>query len=182
MDETNKVIEPKEKILWKGKPNFLAWISSTIIIAIIGLTILTFFVSYANYSIIPKVWFYIGLAFIFILIVVYTNLSYAVTQYVITDKRAIIQSGVIGRDFKSIDYDKVQNASVSVGPIGVIFKVGSVNMFTGEIEVVSTGQNSSSVGSKYDTFSCIEKPYDVLKILQERTSARKESLYGGKSK
>ena len=61
-------------------------------------------------------------------------LARARKYYAITNKRVIIQSGIIGRDFKSIDYDRIQNVSANVGLIGMIFKVGNVNIFTGEME------------------------------------------------
>ncbi|MCX6709173.1 MAG: PH domain-containing protein, partial [Candidatus Woesearchaeota archaeon] len=92
-----------------------------------------------------------------------------------TNKRMIIQSGIIGRDFKSVDYDRMQNVSVDVGILGVIFKVGTVKIFTGEIETVSSGK-TSSIQSKYDRLHYVSFPYDVLKKLQTELSKRKEQL------
>ena len=105
---------------------------------------------------------------------VLSNLSYQRTHYAITDCRAIIQSGIIGRDFKSIDYDKMQNVSADVGILGVIFKVGTVKIFTGEMESVGGGRNiPQTIQPKYDEFNYIISPYEVLKKLQTELSKRK---------
>ncbi len=106
-------------------------------------------------------------------------LNYKVTYYALTNKRAIFQTGIIGRDFRSIDYDNVQNSSVNVGILGVLFRVGDVRIFTGELETVQTG-NNSRIQAKYDAFTFVPTPYEVLKQIQKRTSHKKEIFYAGK--
>lgn len=106
-----------------------------------------------------------------------------------TNKKVIIQTGVIGRDFKLIDYDKMQNIFVDVGIIGKIFGVGTIKIFTGEIggsnasnygEIRIGSSRSSGLQPSYDSLRYISEPYAVLKHLQEHLSERKENLYGGK--
>ncbi|MBI4014819.1 MAG: hypothetical protein HY365_02590, partial [Candidatus Aenigmarchaeota archaeon] len=68
----------------------------------------------------------------------------------------------------------MQNVSVDVGILGVIFKVGSVKIFTGEMETV--GGKHPIIRAKYDRFDYVTAPYEVLKKLQTHLSARKEEL------
>jgi len=70
----------------------------------------------------------------------------------------------------------MQNVSVDVGLLGVIFKVGSIKIFTGELESYSTGKHGTGIRAKYDGFKYVTSPYDVLKKLQTRLSKRKEEL------
>ncbi|MEW5896464.1 MAG: hypothetical protein AB1668_02125 [Nanoarchaeota archaeon] len=68
----------------------------------------------------------------------------------------------------------MQNVSADVGILGVIFKVGNIKIFTGEMETI--GGKHPRVRAKYDKFSYIASPYEVLKKLQACLSARKEEL------
>ncbi|MBW2969495.1 PH domain-containing protein [Candidatus Woesearchaeota archaeon] len=177
MNEIPRILEPKEKVIWDGKPRYAPYMFFSVLIGIILGVFLGVFAVLGLGSII------LGLA-VFVLVVVLAfvlgSLAFERTHYAITNKRAVLQSGIIGRDFRSVDYDRIQNASVDVGLLGVIFKVGSVKMFTGEMESFSTGKGQSSLRPKYDTFSYVENPYEVLKLLQQHLSHRKESLYAGK--
>ncbi|MEI6490249.1 MAG: PH domain-containing protein [bacterium] len=173
MDEISKVVTDNEKVLYQGKPNFKAYLVSSIVGLVFAVCILSFFVF--NFTNVLFLTIIVG-GVVLIGGIFLTKLSYQRTLYVITDKRVIIQSGIIGRDFKSIDYDRIQNVSVKVGIVGIIFKVGTINIFTGEMETVSTGQNTSSMQSKYDRFIYINDAYDVLKKIQTELSKRKENL------
>jgi len=175
MNEIPKILEPREKVTWEDKPKYAAymvWVFlGGIIVGGVGGIFLGLFLRSALAGVI------IGLL-VFAFAVLWGNLAYKVTHYAITNKRVIIQTGVIGRDFRSISYDKIQNASVNVGLIGVIFHVGNVNVFTGEM--ISTGGKHPTLRPKYDTLRCIIEPYNVLKRLQKNLSRRKERLYGGR--
>ncbi len=173
MKEIDKILEKKERVIWEGKPEYAPYITSIMFIVLIAIIIIGFFIGIFLKSITGAI---VGAVVVLILGTVLINMTYTRTHYAITNKRAIIQSGIIGRDFKSIDYDKIQNVSVNVGILGVIFKVGTVNIFTGEIESVSSGNQSSTMQPKYDTFVHINSPYEILKKLQVHLSKRKEGL------
>lgn len=175
MNEISQVLEKSEKVVWAGNPKYSAYITPTLILLILATII-------GTVLIVSKlvVWYLFILYPILILIFILVNLSYRVTYYAITSKRVVVQSGIIGRDFKSINFDNIQNASVDVGLIGIIFKVGTIKIFTGEMQSVNVGK-SSQMRPKYDKFSYIPNAYDTLKLLQENLSSREENLYGGKS-
>jgi uncharacterized membrane protein YdbT with pleckstrin-like domain len=172
MNEIPNILEPKEKVIYEGKPEFAPYIVSTLFASLVAGVIVAVFVGIYLKSVI------LGLAAGIVILVfgiVLANMSYARIYYAITNKRAIFQSGIIGRDFKSVDYDRMQNVSVDVGILGAIFKVGTVKIFTGEIETVSSGKNYS-IQSKHDMFHYVSAPYEVLKKLQTELSKRKEAL------
>lgn len=172
MNEIPNILEPKEKVEWEGKPSYLPYmISISMVIIIISALVLLFSWGKANLTVIILITIAISA-----LLFLFTHLSYRVAHYAITNKRVIIQYGIIGRDFKTFDYDKIQNASVNVGLLGIIFKVGNIQFFTGEISTTSKGRPIAV----YDTFYYIDAPYDILKKAQTHLSTRKEKLYGGK--
>ena len=87
-----------------------------------------------------------------------------VTNYVITNKRLIIKSGLIGADIRSIYYDQIRSAFVKVSLIGKIFGTGTILIDTGRIT-----QSGRRRGSKtaYDRFRFIPSPYEVYKLMQK---------------
>lgn len=178
MNEIPKVLEPKERVLWDGKPKYAPYMVGIFFISVIA----SAFIAFLSYGFLRSVILAVlAVPVIIVLGVMLGTLSWKAKHYAITNKRLIVQSGIIGRDFKSVEYDKVQNASVNVGLLGVIFKVGDVRIFTGEMESIGTSQGGTNIRPKYDSFVHVEIPYDVLKILQQNLSRRKEKLYGGKA-
>lgn len=182
MNEIARVLEPKEKVEWEGKPDAKAYFISLFAgVIIFGGIFLTIIILSGKLNF----WGYIisGLA---ILILVLGSLTYRNLHYAITNKRVILQRGIIGRDFKFDDYDQIKNVSVNVGIIGLIFKVGNIKIFTGELdsasEYGSTGvKRSTGVKSAFDSFAHIKNPYEVIKDLQSHLSKRKEDLYAGRT-
>lgn len=173
MDEINKIIDSNEKIIWSGKPKYKPFMFAPAIISLILAIIGAVFTAGTG-----NVFVVLGAILIAVIILVIAHLNFNVTHYAITNKRLIYQKGIIGRDFVSVDYDKVQNASADVGIIGVIFKTGNVKVFTGKMRTIHSKHGSRTV-PVHDTFVHIEKPYDVLKEIQKHLSDRKESLYSG---
>ncbi len=172
MNEIPNILEPKEKVVYEGKPEFTPYIVSTLFASLVAGAMVAVFAGIFLKSVLLG----IGAGIVILVFgIVLANMAYTRTHYAITNKRAIIQSGIIGRDFKSVDYDRMQNVSVDVGILGVIFKVGTVKIFTGEVETISTGK-TSSIQSKYDKFNYVSSPYEVLKKLQTELSKRKERL------
>lgn len=167
-----KILEKNEKIVYEGKPNYKAYMLTAIVGILIAIFVIGIFAF--SYSIILGI--VVSIA-IFVLGIIGTSMAYARTHYAITNKRVIIQTGIIGRDFRSIPFDMIKNASVNVGVLGVIFKVGDVQIFTGEIESHEIGgfggRYSTAIRPKYDKFSNVASPYEVLKILQEQMSKYK---------
>ena len=83
-------------------------------------------------------------------------------EYVFTDKRIIIRSGLIGIDFKSIFYTDVESINCKVGIFDRMFKVG---------DLYFTAHNQSAV------LMDIEKPYFFLNKLQKITLDIKTDIH-----
>lgn len=127
MRELDKVLDSDEKVLWEGKPNFLPFFFSGLWLSFFGLIFLgaglaaiVIGISSGNYFILLMPYFWIGLIFVFG-IPLYKALVYKYTYYAITDKRVILQTGLIGRDFEMVDFDQITNAEVNVGVFDTLF-------------------------------------------------------------
>ncbi len=176
MNEIPKILEKKEKVEWEGKPKYWPYILSAFFGSIIAGVLIGIFAGSFLKSFTAGV--IVGIV-VFCLIFLWGNLNYRFTHYALTDRRAVFQSGVFGRNFKSINYDDIKNASASIGLLNWIFGTGSIRVFTGEIQ--STGGKDSQVMPKYDSFMYILNAYNVLKEMQEHLTEMEENMYGGKN-
>ena len=143
MRELDKILDDKEKIYWEGTPKFWPFfLGSSIITTIFGIVWLLFllpFIGIALYNIflgnpligfgimlMPHFW--IGLIFVFG-VPTYQLLLYKHVYYAITDKRAIIQKGLIGRDFEILDFDKITKGRTKWQLINLLVPVLLVALF-----------------------------------------------------
>ena len=112
MNEIPHILEQTEKVVWEGKPKYIPYFL-TFLVGVVIIAAFAILVRFYGEPVEMPPWIYNNIHFIGIAIAVvtllYGHLSYRVTHYAITDKRIVIQSGVVGRDFKSIDYEKVRS-------------------------------------------------------------------------
>ncbi|MBI5051151.1 PH domain-containing protein [Candidatus Micrarchaeota archaeon] len=175
MDELDKVLDEDEKILWQGKPSFLPFVvGGSIIISLVGIFWLTFTVPFFFVGLttdlfvilfmLPFLLIGLGLTFG---VPVYNLLVYKNVQYAITNKRAIIQGGLIGRDFNSIDFDKITDAEVNVGVFDKIFgqNTGSIMIATPAAGIVSGGRGGAQ-DMRYKLLN-IQDPYEIFKFFKK---------------
>ncbi|MCM1043682.1 MAG: PH domain-containing protein [Corallococcus sp.] len=163
------VLNPNEEILWRDKPNKGSYIWAQVIrmmpIAIVWLLIDGFFIGFITKGMISGdiptdiLWFVI-LFFLLHLTPVWIWIAGIVKsvaelknlEYAITDKRVIVRSGVVGIDFKFLNYVEIESVNVKVGIIDKIFKVGDV--------YINASTNSAVL---FD----IKNPYKIGKHLQK---------------
>lgn len=177
MRELNKVLNADEKVLWEGGPSFWPFfIGRSTVLTFFGIIWMLFLLPFISSSSFFGVWkyafllmphFWIGLGMLFGP-TIYTLLVFKHTYYAITDKRVILQTGWIGRDFNIIDFDKITNASINVSLIDKIFGKGD----TGNILVISagsfTGNGSNTFQQALDSvIASIKDPYEVFKFLKK---------------
>ena len=141
--EIKQVLNAGEQVLWQGKPKKKAYIFSSIFsmmpFALIWLLfdsgfIIAMFATGAMSSMpvgavigiivffafhLTPVW--IWLANIFTAARGYKNL-----EYVFTNKRIIIRSGIIGIDFKNIYYTEIESVNLKVGLVDKMLGVGDI--------------------------------------------------------
>lgn len=107
---------PEEKVLWESHPSFVLWIPKAIaalvlaIIALIATVYIYFFtdqpmlVTYLSFSVIP-----LSLAF-----AGYVMLKYRNTWYVITNRRVIKKTKIVGRDSSSKPHHEIVRNDVNI--------------------------------------------------------------------
>lgn len=182
MLEIDKILEDKEKVFWQGKPKFWPFFLSGFGTAIFGLIFLiaggVFVIqgiARGNYLFLFLPHFWIGVGFVFG-IPIYKALVYKHTYYAITNKRVLIQKGLIGRDFEMLDFDQITNAEVRVGLLDIIFgrRSGSILLSTaGSFTYTRRGQ---AIQKPY-TLSHIPDPYEVFKFFKKVSHAVKTDIH-----
>lgn len=173
MDQSNlptqfeEVLDKDEKALWVGRPKLIPFLTTGLPYLAFG--ILWFCIDYfgfirnmnstnAGFSIpfflLHLFPFWASLLNMLRLILVYKN-----TYYTYTNRRIMMRSGFWGTDFKAIDYDQISDIEVTVNPIEKMFKVGTVQAYSGRV---------NSKGDRvYDKFVAVENPYEVFKMIKQ---------------
>jgi len=171
MKEIDKILDSKEKVFWEGRPKFWPFFLSGFAGALFGLIFLIvggIFVIMGilsgNYFFIFIPHFWIGVVFVFG-IPLYKALVYSHTYYAITHKRIILQKGLIGRDFETVDFDQITNAEVNVGVLDKLFGGGSGSILLSTVGTF-TYTRRGPIQKPY-TISHIANPYEVFKFFKK---------------
>ncbi|TRO51178.1 PH domain-containing protein [Candidatus Bathyarchaeota archaeon] len=187
MSGVDKLLSANEKIVWRGKPVKKAFLLSGLMAIPIGLIFLSFFIfwmwSTASMGA-PFSFVIFGLPIVGIGLAVTLGpfllqiLRYRNTEYVITDKRIITQTGAIGLDTRFVDFEKVQEVYVQIGWIDRLFGTGSVYAMTAGFSGFSPrggyGYGYGSYAGNRPSLSALEEPYEVQKLLQEAIETSKK--------
>jgi membrane protein YdbS with pleckstrin-like domain len=181
MREIDKVLNQDEKILWEGKPNFwpfymsgviggmsfgALWMVFLIPFIVPALTSLKSGGTFFGLAFFAMPHFWIGIFLLFGTPIV-RYLQYLNIYYAITDKRVILQKGIIGRDFEIADYDQITNAQVVVGFFDKIFGDNS-----GSIDIATAGTfitTKNGVSAKPYVMRNISNPYELFKYFKKLT-------------
>lgn len=179
LPEFESIKDDKEEILWTGKPKFIPFIFTSVLggIIIIGFSIFWIFTARNLGSIgdnnSPSYFWLLGLIpliaglFAFLKKVV----SFPNTAYSYSDKRVMMRSGFIGTDFKTIDYDKISDIEVTVSVIEKMYNVGTIRFYSGR-----TQTDEGNTTKLYDSWSAIENPYEVFKMVKQTSVNIKTDL------
>lgn len=189
------VLNNDEKVLWQGKPNAKSYIWAAAIkmlpIAIIWLIFdgtFIFFISVGMAQgdiplailgfIIPFFLLHLTPVWIWIANTVRAVREVKNLEYAITDRRVIIRSGLIGIDFKFINYTEIDSVNVKVGLIDRIFKVGDI--------YINSSVNSGvlwDVSNPYGIGSALQKvTIDIKSDIQYPNALRPDNNPGYKTK
>lgn len=170
----DRMLDDGESVVWQGKPAAKTYVLGSLnpLAILIGLFFVTTGVVAAGGADLAfsSLWVWIGLAMAFSPLI-YALLTYSRTFYAITSKRVFIQSGIIGTDFKAIDFDKITSVDVRVGLKDKLF--GGGNSGTIYIEDGTVTQKGRPLGKKLDSVS---NPYEVFKKLKGVSHAVKADI------
>ena len=105
-------------------------------------------------------------------------LRYRNTEYMITDKRIITQTGAIGLDTRFVDFEKVQEVYVQIGVIDKLFGTGSLYAmtagFSGFVPRGGYGYGYGGFAGNRPSLAALKEPYEVQKLLQEAIEKSKK--------
>jgi uncharacterized membrane protein YdbT with pleckstrin-like domain len=168
----DSIKEDDEEIQWTGKPTFIPFILFEIRSALILLTvgILWLFV-FPNLTDTPteKGSFFWMIGFVPLLQGLYYSakafLAFRHTVYGYSNKRIMIRTGFTGADFKTTTYDKILTMEVTINMVERAYGVGSIRFFSGKTE---TDENSTK--KLYDSWTGIDTPYEVFKMVSQTSS------------
>lgn len=137
--EIEKVLVQDETIIWKGKPKKSAFIITKVLTmfpfaliwllfdgVFIGIMIASGQIGSMLWFIIPFFAIHLMPVWIWLGNVLSANKKWQNTQYVVTDKRIIIQSGFVGLDYLTIYYKDIEKVNLKVGVIDNLLKVGDI--------------------------------------------------------
>ncbi|MDP3999271.1 MAG: PH domain-containing protein [bacterium] len=171
MYEIDKVLNTNEKVIWQNQPQFLPYLFKMFISIFVGLVLIGIAFAFNQPSWNLGTIFFGAFGFFIAFINPFISmLSYKNIWYVITDKRVILQSGLIGRDFDFVDYDKVESSRVDVGIVDKIFgkNSGSIAIYANRI-IGHPGTKDSSAYSENVpyTLSHITDPYETFQLFKK---------------
>ena len=161
-------LKPNAKVIrleaiFKGMPLALLWFSiDAIFIVTMFATgaveeapwMIAFMIGFFALHLLP-VWLYIANLI--------KNLAgYKNIEYVFTDKRIIVRSGLVGIDFKSIYYTSLESVNLKVGLFDRLFKVGDIYL---------------KANTQTAVLEDIENPYVYLSKLQKIALDIKSDIY-----
>jgi membrane protein YdbS with pleckstrin-like domain len=159
-----------EKFLWAGRPHYVPYLATALPVVLIGIlwgcmdlfllesahaghnpqAAATLYPFFAMHSI--PAWG--SLLYLLWLVLSYKNVAYA-----ITNRRIVLRSGVWAPNYQAIDFDKISEVDVTIGPLEKLMKCGTVR--------VNAGRTNSKGMTLFDSMVAIDAPYDVYKLLKE---------------
>lgn len=180
--DINSILIEGEKVIWSGIPKKSAFIMNKVVtmlpFALLWLAFDSFFII-AMFSTegssemlgfaIPFFAFHLMPVWIWLGNVLSAKKRWENTQYAVTDKRIIIQSGFIGINYQTIYYKEIKNVHLRVGIIDKLLGVGDI-YFDTSISVmgmsIPNSNNANNMGNP-QAFLDIENAYELYPKLQK---------------
>lgn len=173
------VLNNDEKVLWRGKPNAKSYVLAAMLkmlpIAIIWIIFDGAFIVGISIGmtrgdiplgvlgfVIPFFLLHLTPVWVWIANTVKAVKEVKNLEYAVTDRRIIIRSGMIGIDFKFVNYTEIDSVNIKVGLIDKIFKVGDI--------YINSSVNSAVLWD-------VENPYGIGTALQKVTTDIKSDIH-----
>lgn len=177
-NDIDDVLMKDEKVLWRGKPNPKSYVWAAVVkmlpIAILWLGVDGFFIFFISRLmirgqmplgflgfIIPFFLLHLTPVWIWLFNVLKARREVKNLEYAVTDRRVIIRSGIIGIDFKFVNYTEIDSVNIKVGLIDKIFKVGDI--------YINSSVNSAVLWD-------VPNPYKIGRALQKVTTDIKSDM------
>lgn len=170
----NNPLVDGEELIWSAKPKKSAYIINQVLImmpfallwlAIDSSFIFTMFASGEMSSmllvVIPFFALHLMPVWIWLGNIITSNRKWKNTKYYVTDKRIIIQNGLIAENYQTIYYKDIKNVSLRIGLIDKLLNVGDIYFDLGHY---MRGQNTKVVSA---AFLDIDNVRDIYPKLQK---------------
>lgn len=172
------LLDPDETIIWEAKPDRLTYVIGSPFIYVFALMwgafdfffisqiagggaprgISLFLIPFFMLHLMP-VWIAIGGP-------VYRAANWQRIEYVITQKRIYITSGLVGRDVQILELADIRHPEVQVGFIEKLRHCGSIRL-NPYVEVISQGNRRTS---HRGVLAHVANPYDLFKLIKQISS------------
>ena len=101
-------------------------------------------------------------------VMAYTALSSLNFSFQLSSRNIIINSGVVVRDSRTIDFGKIQNVEMQRGPLQMLLGLTKVKIWTASMDQISFNQNGTSTA----------RPDGLLTVYSEDAEAIRDRLVG----
>lgn len=172
-EQQKPVLVPGEQIIWSGKPKKNAYIINKVLgmlpIALIWLAFDSVFIGAAFSGGLGGMSLFIALFMLLHLMPVWiwlgnaltANRSWKNTAYYVTNRRILIQTGVLSQDVQSIYYKEIENVNLRIGLLDRLLGVGDIYFDLGYYH--SRGKTKTN----YKAFLDIENAHEVYTRVQK---------------
>lgn len=165
--EIDDILAKDEEILWRGKPKKSAYFTHVIFkhLGLILLGLIFGFLPILAFIILPEergsfrdmvAWITLSsalfiMAIVQIIMIIKECLECKNIEYALTNNRILLKSGIIGMDYKGLQYSEIGYVNLDVGVLDRIFKVGNIKI-----------KHANSYTVLYHLADC----YKIYKIIQ----------------
>jgi membrane protein YdbS with pleckstrin-like domain len=172
------LLDTNEQIIWEGKPDKVTYVIGSPVFYVFAFIwgafdfgFISTFLSAGSGSGFGKMGFFLVPFFLMHLMPVwiaiggpiYRAINWNYINYVITQKRVYVESGIIGRDVNLIEIADIQQPEVNVGVIEKLRNCGSIRL-SPVARIDSDGGRRIFYRS---TLAHIANPYDVFKMIKQ---------------
>jgi len=185
LEELKRILDDDEEVIDSYKPNkkrfvhlnllltgfiFLLFTGGLLTFGILGLTgVITFLNDNGEKEIFPAIMVTVvaSIPLLFYLItIIGTIIKYRRAFYVVTNKRIIIRTGIIGVDYKSLDIKNVISVDVRVDFLDKLVHPNTGSIVFGNAAAPVYASPNRRYPAAY-SFAHIDNPYEVYKKLKE---------------
>jgi membrane protein YdbS with pleckstrin-like domain len=172
------LLDDNEKVIWEGRPDIVTYALRhwPLYLGIIIFCFPTMVTGIALLLAAPQMeapsFFYLIIyilifhpLFFFMIAFVSRLIQWRYVRYAITDKRIYIESGMIGRDIKTVEFSQIVSPMVNVGLIEKLRGKGTIDLTT-ETFRGRHGRTGIRVSA---ALSSISEPYDIFKMIKKMT-------------
>jgi len=176
MGNIRNILYDNEKVLWEGRPERAPYLAGAALVCIplfffgLAFAAIPLFMAVSAYHggqkgfaalifLMPHFWVGIGIMFG---PYICAYLSYSRTSYAITDKRVLIETGVISQNITALEYSMISDATVRVSAVDNWYGLN-----TGTIIISSTGARLNNGKMRPTSLCNIKDPYGVFKFFEK---------------